>query len=179
MGFFLSSLLVGFLLSSQCVVHHLHPQPIPALSVASLGCRGTHICSHLKSPSQYEGLYLSAKFLGVWTLGLLISPLVGGRAPLRLYAHPLLGAHQPLNFSNACCTNDVLEAVIADRGFSEITAVTFFTLFALIPRSPACFALMVASFINLHPYISLTLENKQIQSMFEVYSCQGRVRLQK
>lgn len=30
------------------------------------------------------------------------------------------------------------------------TSVTFFTLFALMPRSPAAFALIVASFTKLH-----------------------------
>ena len=40
------------------------------------------------------------------------------------------------------------------ENFVLLTSVTFFTLLALIPLSPACFALIVASFINLNGIVS-------------------------
>jgi hypothetical protein len=40
------------------------------------------------------------------------------------------------------------------ESFVLLTSVTFFTLLALIPLSPACFALIVASFINLNGIVS-------------------------
>ncbi len=54
---------------------------------------------------------------------------------------------QPLNFASDDYHSHQYN--IVDLMVSFLTAVTFWTLFALIFRSPACFALILASFIRL------------------------------
>jgi hypothetical protein len=76
-------------------------------------------------------------------------------AQLFLYSCLVTNKLHPLNFSRDACPDIQSVIAIACVWYSVRTSVTFLILFALIPLSPACFALILASFINLYSLISL------------------------
>jgi len=163
--------------ASQCFTHQLlfnaHDlQPSQIIPQRSGHQQWFHSFIHVQRPlarlqPRSLSVLISLQYLIQCEIGInaacsLWSEYLRRNSGLHVLSHPAHYRHapsfpglHPLNFASDIYRRKPVSIFQGIRWAQTfLTSVTFFTLLALIPRSPACFALMEASFINLRSRVS-------------------------